>query len=299
MSVINFIRLHKLTSIEDLPASIRAFDSSISTSSPYLVYYKLFQNHYEGLNYRRLVELLRWINTKMNQLPPVSSTEQTMSKIRKLVKEKWEYESKEYKASLANLVFDRPTKFKKIKDYEAKIANENRNTTDLPVSLINKIFEDNKECETFQQMLTYLLLDSGSRLNEIYTGVYKNDGHGFISMSNISKSRDRTRIVKKELLTQDSTKFIKVLKQYRELNKPIESAIVQLNAYLREKYGFTSYHLRKYFGNVAYFLLENKNITQNAFLSSILGHSDDQTAKVYSSFNVVADTEPTFRTSQE
>ena len=295
MSIINFIRKTKNLPVEEVPLAIRQFDPSLTTSSPYTIYFDLFKNHQAGLNYRRLVEFMKWINTKLNELPPVSSVEQTMCKIRGLVKQTYSYDSQEYRASRKSIVFDRPTKNKKIKDYEAKIQRENRNSEDLPISLMNKIFEDNKACNTFQQMLTYLLLDSGCRFDEIYNGVFKNARRGFVSLSNISKTLDKQKTIKKELLTQDATTFMKVLKKYRALNKPPESAIIQLNSYLRDKYNFTSYALRKYFANVSYCLLDDPSIQKNAHLANVLGHSTDTIARVYSSFTVLKDVAVNFR----
>ena len=100
MSVINFIRKHKNLPVDEVPSAIRTFDASITTSSKYTLYFDLFKNHYEGLNYRRLVEFMRWINKMMNLLDPCSSVEQTMTRIRGLVKSKYLYNSPEYRSSL-------------------------------------------------------------------------------------------------------------------------------------------------------------------------------------------------------
>ena len=93
MSIINWIRNNKLTGIAELPAAIKSFDSTIVTTSAYTVYYDLFRKHYTGLNHRRLVEFIKFINKNLNKLPPVSDCEGTMSKIRSLVKQAHGYDS--------------------------------------------------------------------------------------------------------------------------------------------------------------------------------------------------------------
>ena len=144
-------------------------------------------------------------------------------------------------------------------------------------------------------MLTYLLINSGSRFDEINNGKFKAMDDGFVELSNISKTRDKKRKIKKELLDLNPSKFMDILTRYRALQKPQESAIVQLNEYLKKEYNFTSYNLRKYYANVSFHLLEDKNITQNAYLSNVLGHDNDETARCYSSFRVISDEAPTFR----
>ena len=107
MDVISFIRLNKLTSVEDCPASIKEFDSSITTNSIYTVYYDLFRRHYAGLNQKRLVEMMNFINRKLNKLPPVASVEGTMSKIRGEVKKTYGFDSPQYRSSLSSIIFSK------------------------------------------------------------------------------------------------------------------------------------------------------------------------------------------------
>lgn len=281
MDIITFIRRNKKPTM----AEIQSFDRSIKTKSKTLIYYELFKNHWMGLNDRRRVELLKWVNIILNSMPPTSSVEKTMTKIRKLVKDRYGYESPQYRGSLTNLVFDRVQKEKNIQDYNKKIENQTRNSREIKLKDIEKIFEENQG-ESFQEKLTYLLLNSGSRFVELNTGIFKDGGNGMISLSNIAKTRDKTREIKKELLDLDSEKFMKKLLEYRALNKNPDSAIIQLNSYLKDKYGFSSYTLRKYYANVSYYLQDNKKIQKNSYLSDVLGHENDDVAKIYSGYYV-------------
>lgn len=294
MNIITWIRLHANTSIDEMPSLIKAYDPSITTNSEYSIYSDLFRKHYTGLNHRRLIELMKFMNKKLNELPPVSATEQAMTKIRSEIKKKIGYDSKAYRGSLGYIVFDRATKSKNIEDYNKKIEHENRNSEEISISTINKLFAEN-EATTFQQMLTYLLINSGSRYNEIYNGKFSDAGDGCVFLSNISKTRDKNKKIKKELLDKNSEKFLRVLKEYRELEKPIEAGLIQLNSYLNDKYNFSSYTLRKYYANVSYWLQQDKSIQKTAYLADVLGHNGDDVAKVYSSFYIKEDEKVAFR----
>lgn len=295
VNIIQFIRLNKQTPVDEVIPLIKGFDTNINTSSNYLVFFQLFKNHYEGLNHRRLVEFEKFINDKMNQMPPVSSVEQTYSKIRGLVKAKYGYDSDQYRASLKYIVFDKATKNKKIQDYNTRIEHDMKHSETIKISTINKLFDDNVACQNHQQMLTYLLISSGSRFDEINNGVFKNAGDGHVFLSNISKTRDKKRIIKKRLLDLNTGKFLRVLKDYRALNKVQESAIIQLNAYLQNKYSITSYSLRKWYANISYELDCPDDTQKQIYLSMVLGHDNLDSAKIYGSFIVEHDEEFKFR----
>lgn len=292
MSIISFIRKEKNTNVDEAIEKIKIYDSSITTQSKTLIFYELFKRNYIGLNIRRFVELAKWINVRLNELPSTSSVEQAMTKIRKECRG----DEEKYKASLKFIVFDRIQKQKNIDVYNKKIEMQTRNSEEIKISLINKIFEDVREDNgDFKMMLIYLLLSSGSRYREICDGVFKNIGGGRVSLSNIAKTKDKERKIEKELLDKNGKRFMRVLKKYRQLNKDEQTGIGQLNIYLKQKYEFSSYHFRKMYCNVSYWLLDDKTIQKNSYLADILGHSTDDIARIYSGFYVTEDEEIRFR----
>jgi hypothetical protein len=63
MHIITLIRKYKTTPPEELLPIIQNYDKTITTKSIHVALLALFQNHFEGLNNRRLYELMRFINT--------------------------------------------------------------------------------------------------------------------------------------------------------------------------------------------------------------------------------------------
>lgn len=291
MSIISFIRREKNTNVDDAITKIKIYDATLTTTSKTIIFYELFKRNYVGLNVRRGVELMKWINARLNELPPTAGVENAMTKIRKECRGNEEM----YNKSLKYIVFDRTQKQINIDTYNKKIEHETRNSEEIKISLINKIFDDVKEEDGFKEMLIYLLLNSGSRYREICDGVFKNIGEGRVSLSNIAKTKDKEREIEKELLDKDGKKFMRVLKKYRELEKNEDTGIGQLNVYLKEKYGFSSYKFRKYFCNISYWLQRDATIQKNSYLADILGHTTDDIAKIYSGFFVNEDEKVCFR----
>jgi len=285
MNIIQFIRANKGKSVEDIASNIRTA-YVITTSSKYLIFYEWFKNHFGRQNTRRLVELLKFINFALNQYLPTASVENIMTRIRTAVKDKYGFHSIQYSASLKNLVFNKIQKNKNREDYAEKIKRQNNNSKIITLSQIEQIFADNTSDTDFRELLTYILLNSGCRFQEAYTGVFTDMGDGLISMSNIAKTIDKTRVITKEVLDGDSSKFIIKLNLFRRLDKNKASAIIQLNAYLKAKYNITSHTLRKYYANVSFYLQDKGKVQKINYLADVLGHSDPNIAQIYSGFTV-------------
>lgn len=290
MDIITFVRNTKATPITELLPKISAYDRSIKTTSLHVALAKLFINHYTGLNERRLVELLRYTNLHYNSMPPTSNVETNMSKIRKELKTKFGYDSQQYNNSLKHLVFSREQKAQNIADYSAKVFARNNNCQPIKVSLINSLLAYG-DSDNYKEQIIYLLINSGSRFIELFTGKFKidKDKPSHIKLSNIAKTRDKDRTISKPLLDKNPEKFLSLLKKIRELNP--ESTKILINAKLQDSIGETTYFLRKAYANLSYYLLDDKTITKTAFLARILGHEENNeaTALSYQSYFIDAD----------
>lgn len=295
MSIIHFIRNHKNLSKDLLITAIKENNPTFTTKSQTKVLFDLFEKNYSTLNRRQLSEFLKWSNEVFKKYEPTSSVEQTMTKIRSLVKRKYDYNSPEYKSSLRYLVFNKDQKEKNIEKYNKQVNYNLKHSEDIPISLINKIFKDNETNESNNEMLTYLLLNSGCRFAELYDSKFSSLNDEQITQSHIAKTIDKTREISKTLLDKNSKKFMHVLETYRSLQKNRIQAIASLNIYLNEKYKFSSYNCRKYFCNLSYELDSDKKEQKQSFLAHVLGHSSLDISKIYSAFNVVFDEDITFR----
>ena len=290
MDIITFVRNTKTAPTTELLGRISGYDRSIKTTSLHVALAKLFINHYTGLNERRLVELLRYVNLHYNSLPPTSNVETNMSKIRKELKTKFGYDSRQYNNSLKHLVFDKVQKAKNIADYNAKVFARNNNCKPIKVSLINSLLSYG-DSEDYKEQIIYLLLNCGSRFIELFTGNFTldKDNPSHIKLSNIAKTRDKDRTISKPLLDKNPSKFLSLLKKIRELNP--ESTKILINAKLQESIGETTYFLRKAYANLSYYLLDDKTISKTTYLAQILGHEEgnEATALSYQSYFIDAD----------
>ena len=139
MNIITFIRKNKTTPVGELLPLLKTYDKKVKTSSIHLALVALFKNKFEGLNNRRLYELMRWLNQKFAALPSTSNVDANLSKIRQIVKAKWGYDSIEYRKSQTHLVFDPPRKQRNIADYNKRVFERNENCQPIKVSLINRL----------------------------------------------------------------------------------------------------------------------------------------------------------------
>jgi hypothetical protein len=292
MDIINFIRLHKNLPVEQLPATIREFDPSIGTTSPYTVYYELFRKHYSGLNDKRLVELMNWINKKLNKMQPTASVEGTMSKIRGEIKKTFGYDSPQYRSSLSSIVFDKTQKATNIAAYQEKVFTRNENSQPIKISLINRLLTF-RDSTNWKEKIIYLLINSGSRYEELFSGKFRLDTqkpHN-IKLKNIAKTRDKSRTITKPLLDKDPENFLRVLNEIRALELNQVSSLTLINTLLNNTIGHSSYFLRKTYGNMAFHQLDGKKINKTTYLARILAHNpnNESTALSYQGYYIEED----------
>ena len=288
MSVITFIR--KAKQPDNLLLDVKGFDDSIKTRSMPTALFLLFKNHHAGINKKRLVELLKYINAQFAKLPPVSSVEGAMSKIRSVLKTTYGYDSVQYKNSLKFLVFDKEQKSKNIAAYNAKVFERNTHCEPIKISLINTLLE-NRDAVGYKEQIIYLLLNSGSRFIELFTGNFRLDPDNptHILLSNIAKTRNKDRIISKPLLDKDPKHFLSVLNDIREYNP--KTTKIMVNKMLQDKLGKTTYFLRKVYANMSYHILNNPRIAKTTYLAGILGHElfNETTALSYQGFYIEED----------
>ena len=287
MNIITFIRKNKTTHVNEILPIIQTYDKKIKTKSIHLGLVALFSNHYQNLNNRRLYELMRWINGKFAELPSTSNVEANLSKIRQIVKSKWVYDSEQYRKSQTHLVFDPAQKQINIQEYNKKVFERNENCQPIKVSLINKLLSY-KTSTDYKKQIVYLLLNSGARYHELFTGLWALDPENEhnILLSNISKTRDKTREISKPLLDNEPTHFLSILNQIKNMNE--DSTHSMVNVFLNKDIQQSTYFLRKAYANYAYYLLNDPTVAKTRYLSKILGHepNTESTATCYQGYYI-------------
>ena len=286
-NVISFIRKYKTTPISDLLPILHDYDKKIKTRSIHLALVSLFEHHYQNLNEKRLYELMRWVNKKFSELPSTSNVEMNLSKIRQIVKAKYGGDSTQYAKSQTHLVFDPEQKKKNIAEYNKQVFDRNSDCKPIKVSLIDKLLSY-KDSEDYRKKLVYLLINSGARYHELFSGVWSADTENEqnIKISNIAKTRDKEREISKPLLDGNSTTFLSILGEIRNLNE--ESTLHSVNKFLKQEIGESSYFLRKCYANYAYYRLNDPTIAKTTYLSKILGHeiNNESTATCYQGYYI-------------
>ena len=292
MNIITFIRKNKLTPVGELLSILQTYDKKIKTKSIHLALVALFSHHYQNLNNRRLYELMRWINGKFAQLPSTSNVETNLSKIRQVVKAKFGFDSEQYRKSQQHLIFDPTQKQINIQEYNKKVFERNLDCQPIKVNLINKLLAY-RDSEDYKKQIVYLLLNSGARYHELFTGVWSLDPENErqVLLSNISKTRDKNREISKPLLDNDPTHFLSVLNQIKNMNE--DSTHSMVNAFMNKDIQQSTYFLRKAYANMSFHLLNDPTVAKTAYLSKILGHDihNEQTAIVYQNFYIEEDAE--------
>ena len=291
MNIITLIRKHKATSVNDLLPILQSFDRKITTTSIHLALVALFSNHYLNLNTKRLYELMRWVNKRYAELPSTSNVETNLSKIRQVVKATFGAESEHYKKSQTHLVFDPKQKKLNIQEYQKKVFDRNSECKPIKVSLINKLLAYNNSTD-YKQQIIYLLINSGARYHELFTGLWAIDPENEknVLLSNIAKTRDKAREISKPLLDNNPQHFLSILGGIVGMNE--DSVLHSVNAFLNKEINESSYFLRKAYGNMSFYVLNDPTVAKTVFLSKILGHElyNEQTATCYQSYYIIDDT---------
>ena len=187
-------------------------------------------------------------------------------------------------------MFDPEQKKKNIANYNKQVFDRNSSCIPIKVSLINKLLSY-RDSDDYRKKIVYLLIDSGARYSELFHGVWNIDpsNENNLTMSNISKTKDKEREISRPLLDKDPAHFLSVLGEIKEMNEA--STLHAVNAFLQKEIGESSYFLRKAFGSMAYFVLNNLSVAKTVYLSKILGHNegDEHTAIIYQNFFIIED----------
>lgn len=293
MDIIAFIRQEKNTPVDDVIDKMLKFEG-IETSSRTMIFYDVFKQNFASLNFRRFVEFVKFINKKLNELPPTTTIENVMTKIRTAVREHYSY-SEFYQASLNHLVFNREAKKDMIEKYNEKVEHDLKNSEEIKISFVNKIFRENKNGNNYREILTYLLINSGCRYIELSRSIIEpSRENGYITIKNIAKTKDKERVVSKPLLDKNVDLFMSKLLIFRSLPYTAKALLVGLNKYLKYTYAITSYNLRKTYANVSYHLFAKKTVQKQSWIGEILGHDSVDVAKIYSPFYITEDEQPNF-----
>ena len=293
VGIIHFIRNNKTTNIEDLLEVIKQYDTTIITSSIHIALVKLFENHFESLNERRLYEYLKWINSMFAKMEPGRNTEINMSRIRSMIKKKYGPSSEQYKKSQVHLLYDRAEKAKQIEDYNTKVYERCNNQSPIYMSVVNRLMTY-KDSDDWKKKVIYLLLSSGSRMKEIVVdGKFSPDpdNENNILLSNIAKSTSSTREISKPILG-DRSDFLRILEEVRGMNLILGSTNILVNKELNNDIGDSSYALRRWYATLTYELLADTNkISKTCWLGSVLGHDKEnqETAICYQNYYVEHD----------
>jgi len=153
--------------------------------------------------------------------------------------------------------------------------------------LINKLLSY-KTSTDYKKQIVYLLLNSGARYHELFTGLWALDPENEhnILLSNISKTRDKTREISKPLLDNEPTHFLSILNQITNMNE--DSTHSMVNVFLNKDIQQSTYFLRKAYANYAYYLLNDPTVAKTTYLSKILGHepNTESTATCYQGYYI-------------
>jgi hypothetical protein len=203
------------------------------------------------------------------------------------VKEKWGYNSLEYRKSQEHLVFDPIEKHKNIIEYNQKVFERNEKCKPIKVSLIKRLLAY-KNSDDYRKQIVYLLINSGARYHELFTGVWALDPENThnVLLSNIAKTRDKTREISKPLLDDNPTTFMDVLNKIKNRNELSSHALV--NRFLNKTIKESTYFLRKAYANMAYHILNDPSMAKTTYISRILGHEvhNEHTALNYQNFYI-------------
>ena len=108
-----------------------------------------------------------------------------------------------------------------------------------------------------------------------------------VLLSNISKTRDKTREISKPLHNKDPTNFLSILNQIKNMNE--DSTHSMVNTFLNKDIQQSTYFLRKAYANMSFHLLNDPTVAKTAYLSHDI--HNEQTAIVYQNFYIDPDAE--------
>jgi len=262
--------------------------------------------HVPTINPSALVEML-----KMTQLfiqTPDFKKEGTnisnvVNRIRTAIKTRFGPDSPEYTKAKKLLYFKKEDMILKDQKYAAKIDELNEHPIEVKQSSIDAIMNDTRT--DIPTLALKLQLASGARSIELLKiGNFKATA-GNIEQTGVAKTTDGKQVViLKPLILMDADQFNRDFKRIREL---LSDDLALTNEELKIKYNakitkrlknitggalFKSHTLRKLYGLISFKTRPEKFLrwSQQKFLSYVLGHSNMNTARVYSTVMILDDT---------
>ena len=243
-------------------------------------------------------KFIKSVNTRM----------QMYSSIRTMVKEQYGIDGEEYKYLKTLVVSDRDRRERKEKADE-RVMKANTNQTVLPKA---KLFEFMKHLMSgtpdIKDRAIMLQLASGSRLIEILHSDFKYTqstiGSNIIQNNVAKNSKEQYRSVDKPIIFMKPSVFISELALLRkELDQRVDDTyhslgqrytsvinnrIVETGKIVGAQIK-TSHDLRRIYACLSYELMgvNNKNMSQQAWIRSVLGHSDFTSTANYCTFQLV------------
>jgi len=255
-----------------------------------------------------LVELLKMAQ-RFIQTPDFkkdgTNISNTINRIRNELKTRFGPESKEYAKAKKLLYFTKLDMIVKDQKYNAKIDYLNENPIEVNKSSIDAIMNDTRT--DIPGLVTRLQLSSGARSIEILKiGNFKATGNNIEQKGVSNKTVDGADItILKPLILITADEFNREFKQLRELllddlgltneqmkNKYIARVTKRLKVLTAGNVD-KSHTLRKLYGAISFEKRPDrfKKWSHQKYLSFVLGHSNMNTARVYSTIMIVDDTE--------
>ena len=248
-------------------------------------------------NYLKFTKLIDLLNYYVEDtVPKINTRAMLQSWVRKLVKERYSDDSKQYRYLKIGFSMSPTEKKDRETKSEEKLKEKNENqlviTTEQIKAFKNQILSLIATKFKIIPALIITQLASGCRLIEILNNDYEfeeSKREGYIIQSDVAKNRTGTeRPVEKPILFMNPNVFLKLIKKVRQniTHKAGDTNIILSNRYDKRVNavikkiatqvgleGITSSHdLRKIYGNYSYKKFAPDNCSLQAYLSTVLGH---------------------------
>lgn len=260
-------------------------------------------------NYKKFTQLIDLLNYYVNNtVPKINTKVMLQSWVRKLVKEKYGEDSKQYRYLKAGFSMTTTEKKNREGDAQATVVEKNENQTEISAEHI-KQFNESLLSPKWKIIPAIIMaqLASGCRLIEILSSDFtfeESKKEGYIIQNDVAKNRtDTERQVEKPVLFLSAKNFIRLMKIIRDkmTRKEGDDNIILSNRYGKrvnakikklaqeaKLTGITSSHdMRKIYANLSYDQYAPKNCSLQGWVSCVLGHGDTTSAIHYSTFKII------------
>lgn len=229
-----------------------------------------------------------------------NTSEKIFTKIRKIIKDKYNDDSEIYKKSIYIMGMSQERSIQKKKEYSLKVKDAGMNRNNLKPIYDDEIYEIIKKgissSKIFDKIIA-VMLACGSRSVEVMrvSNYSKTDNDNFIEIKNIAKNNDN-KIIVRPLIYLKADQVIKTVNHIRKYlllkertNEQLTSSYnTTLNKSMKKLFSddsLTSHKCRYIASNLAY-LLYGKDSTPNIYIQQYLGHKNGNTSRTYQSINV-------------